>query len=368
MGLGSENHDGFGFDCDGVRRYLFILLAGEGMAQTLKGNIENMIGWTKVPLGEAGPLLINQKEYYLPLATTEGALVASINRGCKATRLAGGIKVLVEEVGTTRGPVFRTSGIIESLKLKNWLDDHFNELKKEAGKTSSHLILKKLGTRFCGKDVFVRFYFDTGEAMGMNMVTIATQKIVELIEKKLEIKCLALSGNFCIDKKPAWLNFISGRGQRVWAESVIARKIVKDVLKTTPEKIIEVVRSKQWLGSMMAGSLGFNGHFANILAAIFLATGQDLAHVAEGSLGITTAEPEGKSLYFSVYLPDLMVGTVGGGTRLETQSQALKKLGVNKKILAEVIGGAVLAGELSLTAALASQDLAKAHKSLGRAK
>lgn len=338
------------------------------MVKKIKGNIENMIGWTKVPLGQAGPILINNKEYLLPLATTEGALVASVNRGCKATRLSGGIKTLVEEVGTTRGPVFRTLGISESLKLKIWLEDHFKEIKAVAEKTSNYLILKKLGTRFCGKDVFVRFYFDTSEAMGMNMVTIATQKIVELIEKELKIKCLALSGNFCADKKPSWLNFISGRGQRVWAESIIPRKVIKEVLKTTPEKIIEVVRSKQWLGSMMAGSLGFNGHFANITAAIFLATGQDMAHVVEASLGITTAELEGKDLYFSVYLPDLMIGVVGGGTGLATQQKALKNLQVNKNNLAQVIGGAVLAGELSLTAALASGDLARAHQRLGRSK
>ena len=340
------------------------------MVKKIAGNIENMVGWTKMPLGQAGPVLINKKEYFLPLATTEGALVASVNRGCKATRLSGGIKAMTENVGATRGPVFRTKGIEEAQKFKLWLEDNFVRVKTEAEATSSHLRLKKLETASCGKDVWVRFYFDTGEAMGMNMATIATEKIAELIEDKLKIKCLALSGNYCVDKKPSWLNFINGRGNKVWAEAVIKREIVKEVLKTTPERIVEVVQKKQWLGSMMSGSLGANGHFANMVAAIFLATGQDMAHVAEGSLGVTTAELVAGSivpdLYFSVYLPDLMVGVVGGGTRLETQSQALKKLGVDKNELAEVIGGAVLAGELSLTAALASGDLARTHVKPGR--
>jgi len=375
---------------------LYQLLVDEVMAQSLTGNIENMIGWTKVPLGQAGPLLVNNKNYDLSLATTEGALVASVNRGCKATRLSGGIKVLVENVGATRGPVFRVKGIDEGKKLINWVKDNFKLVQKAAEATSQHLKLVDFTSTMAGKNAWLRFRFNTGEAMGMNMVTIATQKIVELIEDKLKIKCLALSGNFCVDKKANWLNFIEGRGKKVWAEAMIKRIIVKDVLKTTPEKIIEVVKSKQWLGSIMSGSMGANGHFANIAAALFLATGQDMAHVVEASLGVTIAELQSGSasrratcsylpgeargcarrsawpapdLYFSVYLPDLMVGMVGGGTRLPSQQQVLKMLGNPSAIeLAGIIGGSVLAGELSLTAALASGDLAKAHQKLGRPK
>jgi hydroxymethylglutaryl-CoA reductase (NADPH) len=346
-------------------------------------NCENMIGTTQVPLGIAGPIKIKNhppaggskiKNLYLPLATTEGALVASINRGCKATRLSG-INVLVEEIGTTRGPVFRTKNIKQSLAFKNWLDQNFIKLQQEAGKTSSYLLLKKLDTSFCGRDVYVRFYFKTREAMGMNMVTMATQKLIQLIKAKTGIKCLALSGNFCIDKKAAWLNFISGRGKRVWAESVVKKEMVKKVLKTTPEKIVTVVKKKCHLGSMISGSLGFNGHYANIIAAIFLATGQDIAQVTEGALGITTAELEKNGdLYFSIYLTDLMVGTIGGGTHLETQKEALSILGLDQGKkgdslrLAEIIGGAVLAGELSLLAALSVGQLAQAHQKLGRGK
>ena len=348
-------------------------------------NIENMIGVTEVPLGLAGPLKIKTRNYSLPLATTEGALVASINRGCKATRLAGTVTVKVEEVGATRGPVFKVKDLAQAEKLVAWLDQHFNHLKRLASAKEKHLKLVAFQPQVVGRSVYVRFVFDTQEAMGMNMVTMATDAISREIKKKLGIDCVALSGNFCVDKKGSWLNFVGGRGKKVWAEVVLPRKVVRLVLKTTPEKIVEVVYRKQLLGSVVSGSMGANGHYANIVAALFLATGQDMAHVVEGSLGITTAEITPRkvarsdpsevesALYFSVYLPDVMVGTVGGGTHLPSQQKALKMLGWGNKKgdavrLAEVVGGAVLAGELSLTAALASGDLARAHQRLGRGK
>ena len=224
-----------------------------------------------------------------------------------------------------------------------------------------------------GRYVFLRFVYDTSEAMGMNMVTIAIQVAVELIKEELGIACLSLSGNMCVDKKPSWLNFIMGRGNSVWAELKIKRDIVKKVLKTTPEKIRAVLLGKAMVGSQMSGSLGFNAHFANIIAALFIATGQDPAHIVEGSLGITSADvEENGDLYFSVYLPAVVLGTVGGGTGLVTQKEALKMLGLGNGIkgesleLAAIVGGAVLAGELSLLAALAEGHLARAHESLGR--
>ncbi|MEA3354937.1 MAG: hydroxymethylglutaryl-CoA reductase [Patescibacteria group bacterium] len=403
-------------------------------------NIENMVGCVQVPVGIAGPIKLNNKNYNVPIATTEGALVASINRGCKAIRKSKGFKVLVKESGTTRGPVFRVRGIKEGQKLIKWVEKNFKRLDRVA--KVKHLKLLSIKPQMLGKNVWLRFNFKTDEAMGMNMVTVATQGMVSLIEKELKIKCVSLSGNYCVDKKPSWLNFTNGRGKQVWAEVMLSRKTIKDVLKTTPEKIIEVVYRKQLLGSIMSGSMGFNGHYANIIAGVFLATGQDMAHVVEGSMGVTTAEMEsgfferaifsGSStnsspqnfnketpsslpaqagfavptrhsagspvkesplrkgfnltdlneasskkvnslLYFSIYLPSLMVGTVGGGTHLVTQKEALKIMGLGNKKgdslkLAEIIGGVVLAGELSLTAALANGDLAKAHERLGRGK
>ncbi len=338
---------------------------------------ENMIGATQIPIGVAGPLALNVAEgfiaqsYFIPLATTEAALVASVNRGCKAITESGGASVAVETVGATRGPVFKTSGIKESLQLKNWLDIHFQDLDNIARKTSSHLKLLKLGTSIAGKYVYLRFSFDTGEAMGMNMVTIATYALSQFIEEKTNIKTISLAGNFDIDKKPAWLNFISGRGKRVWAEATIDKSVLHSVLKTSAEAIYNVWLGKCLLGSFMAGSMGFNAQYANIIAALFIATGQDPAHVVEGSLGLTTTEIIDKNLYISVYLPDLMVGSLGGGTGLATQKEALSILNINGKVgdsekLAQVCAGVVLAGELSLLASLAQGTLAEAHQRLAR--
>lgn len=341
-------------------------------------NCENMIGAVYVPVGIAGPLKIKGEsvrgDFFIPLATTEGALVASVNRGCKAISQSGGAVVLVEEVGVTRGPVFETGGIRESLCLKKWLEGNFSLLAEVSGKTSSHLNLKKLDVRILGRYVYVRFYFETGEAMGMNMVTIATEKLAQLISNKTGVRCLSLAGNFDIDKKPAWLNFILGRGKSVWAEVILKKEVIGGVLKTTAQRIYEVWLSKCLIGSLISGALGFNAHFANVLTALFIATGQDVAHVGEGSEGITTTQvTNNQDLYVSVYLPDLMVGTVGGGTGLTTQREALSILGIkngDKKgealKLAEIVGGAVLAGEVSLLASLAEGSLANAHFRLAR--
>ena len=363
-------------------------------------NIENLVGATQIPLGVAGPLRINfknvipseqssrgnldlkkiatspsaprndkeSKDYYIPLATTEGALVASVSRGCKAVTESGGATVYVETVGITRGPVFKTSGLDQGIKAKKWIENHIPLLSQAARSTSSHLKLLKIDFQIAGRNLFARFYFDTTDAMGMNMATFATQEIVRLIEQKTKVKCVSLAGNFDIDKKPAWLNFINGRGKRVWAEATLSQKVIKDVLKTTPKAIVEVVERKCHLGSMMSGSLGFNAHFANVVAAIFAATGQDLAHVVEGSLGVTTAEVlENRNLYFSIYLPSLIVGTVGGGTHLPAQKEALAIMKTSNVLeYSQAVGAAVLAGELSLIASLAEGSLAKAHKKLGR--
>ncbi|PIU36403.1 3-hydroxy-3-methylglutaryl-CoA reductase [Candidatus Roizmanbacteria bacterium CG06_land_8_20_14_3_00_34_14] len=358
-----------------IEKTLKIKLEKIAQIETDEENIhcENLIGSTTLPLGVAGSLKIQNSEfkiqnYFIPLATTEGALVASVSRGCKAINLSGGSTSYVEEVGVTRGPVFVTSGLKESFEFKKWLDDNFNLLKVEAEKTSSHLKLKKLGTRIAGNYVYIRFYFATGNAMGMNMVTIATDSISRLVELETKVKCIALSGNFCIDKKPAWLNFISGRGKRVWSEVILKKEIVTDVLKTTPEKFFEVWLSKCMIGSAMSGSLGFNAHFANIVSAFYGATGQDLAHIVEGSIGMTiTKVLENGDLSVSVYLPSVMLGTVGGGTKLKIKQEALSIIGAKNSVeLAEVLGGAVLAGEISLLSSLAEGTLSCAHSKLGR--
>jgi hydroxymethylglutaryl-CoA reductase (NADPH) len=242
---------------------------------------------------------------------------------------------------------------------------------------TKHGKLRGVKPYIVGNNLYLRFEFETGDAMGMNMVTIASEEIMKVIEEHFpDVKYLALSGNLCVDKKPNAMNFINGRGKTVIAEAIIPREIVEKKLKTTPELIAEVNYRKNLVGSAQAGSYGFNAHFANIVGAIFLATGQDEAQITEGSHGITLAEvtPEG-DLYISVTMPSLEIGTVGGGTRVATQREALSIMGVagggdppgaNAKKFAEIIAGAVLAGELSLLAAIAAKHLAKAHKELGR--
>jgi hydroxymethylglutaryl-CoA reductase (NADPH) len=207
--------------------------------------------------------------------------------------------------------------------------------------------------------------------MGMNMVTIASEKAAELIEKECKAKCISLAGNFDIDKKPAWLNFINGRGRRVWAEATLSKKVVKEVLKTTPESFHNLAIKKCQIGSALSGSLGFNAHFANIIAAIFIATGQDIAHVVEGSMGITNTEVDNNGdLYVSIYLPALLLGTLGGGTNLPCQRECLELMGLkpNGDVVkfASTVGAAVLAGEISLLASQAEGSLARAHKKHGR--
>jgi len=341
-------------------------------------NIENLIGAAQVPLGVAGPLQVKSeklkvKSFFIPLATTEGALVASVSRGCKAVNESGGVITHAFRVGTTRGPVFFTGSLEKTNLLFAWIKEHEDVLKEEAAMTSSHVRLTKIRIKSIANYVFVRFYFDTGDAMGMNMVTIATEQIAKRIEEETGISCLSVAGNFDIDKKPAALNFIENRGWKVWAEAVITKDVLQTILKTTAEQMFEVWLGKCMLGSAMSGSFGFNAHYANIISAVFIATGQDAAHVVEGSMGITSVRSlKNGDLYVSIYLPALMIGTVGGGTGLPTQKEALELMGVfgtgRVEEFAHKVGGAVLAGELSLLASLSEGSLAKSHERLGRAK
>lgn len=349
----------------------------EGLEVAQFKNCENMIGAVQVPVGVAGPLKISgtyaKGEYYIPLATTEGALVASVNRGCKAISQGVGARVCTENAGMTRGCIFKTKGILEGKKLETWLDKNTAVLSRVAQKTSSHISLKQIFTKVVGKSTFVRFSFDTQDAMGMNMVTIATEHITRFVEKETGNTCVTIAGNFDVDKKPSWLNSILGRGRPVWAQARIPREVVAEVLKTTPEKIDSTAKEKCLVGSAISGSLGQNAHFANMIAALFLACGQDIAHTVEGSLGITVTEVIDTGLYISIHLPDLPIGTVGGGTGLPSQKEMLMLLGCfggdggkNAAKLAEIAGGTVLAGELSLLAALSVGSLASSHQRFAR--
>jgi hydroxymethylglutaryl-CoA reductase (NADPH) len=344
-------------------------------------NAENVIGGIQIPVGIVGPLKVNgdyaKGNFYVPLATTEGALIASVNRGCKAITKAGGAKVKIIFDGMARAPVFKLPNIDSVVNFLQWINKNLDKIKEVAESTTSHGKLKEIQPFVLGNNVWLRFVFETGDAMGMNMATIASEAICNFIESEFtEAKCIAVSGNMCSDKKQSMVNSIFGRGKTVIAETLIPSTILKEVLHTTAEAIHEVNLRKNLLGSARAGNVyQFNAHFANIIAAIFLATGQDMAQVLESSSGYTWTEVRGEDLYISVTLPSLEVGTVGGGTRLPTQREALSIMGVagggnppgsNVKKFAEIIASTVLAGELNLLSALSNKELGRAHKMLGR--
>ncbi len=276
----------------------------------------------------------------------------------------------------TRAPAFRVADVAEAEALSEWVRENTAVLREAAEATTSHGELKEATPYVVGNTVFVRFAYDTKDAMGMNMATIATEEACDVIEAETTASLVALSGNLCTDKKPAAINAVEGRGRTVAADVTIPRETVAETLKTTPEAVAEVNTRKNLVGSAKAGSLGFNAHVANSVAAMFLATGQDAAQVVEGANAITTAEVDDDGgLYVSVTIASLEVGTVGGGTKLPTQSEALDVLGIrgggdpagsNGDALAEAVAVAALAGELSLLSALASRNLSSAHASLGR--
>ncbi len=344
---------------------------------------ENFIGATQIPVGICGPLKVKgtwvsvEEDLHVPLATSEGALIASINRGCRALREAGGAVVRVEDVGMTRAPVFRTLGIDDTRRFLDWVRQNDSKIRQVAEATSNHLELLDIKPQTFGSSIYLRFRFRTGDAMGMNMATIACDRVVrDLIEPGTGIPCVALSGNFCVDKKPSAVNFLEGRGKRIYAEVVLDGEILERCLKSTSRSLVEVQYRKNLLGSIAAGSMGFNAHYANVLAAAFIAMGQDVAQVVEGAMGVTCIEPRGDDAVFaSVYLPDVPLGVVGGGTALGPQKEALEVIGAvadpenpgaGAMRLAEILGAMVLAGELSLLAAFTSGDLAGAHEQLGR--
>ncbi|WP_436347206.1 hydroxymethylglutaryl-CoA reductase (NADPH) [Natronorubrum sp. FCH18a] len=374
-----------GTDLESIGDYTF-------PAERADPNIENMIGAAQIPMGIVGPVDVNGEEtgandggaadgeHYLPLATTEGALLASVNRGLGVIRTAGGADARVTKNGMTRAPVFRVKGVAEAAETVEWVNDNFDVLADAAESTTSHGELLDVEPYVVGDSVYLRFAYDTKDAMGMNMATIATGEACEIVESETPASLVALSGNLCSDKKPAAINAVEGRGRSVTADVLIPGELVEERLHTTADAIAEANTRKNLTGSAKAGSLGFNAHAANVVAAAFLATGQDEAQVVEAANTITTMDARRREdgtadLYASVSLASLEVGTVGGGTKLPTQSEALEILGLrgggdpagsNADALAEIIAVGALAGELSLLAALASRHLASAHEDLGR--
>ncbi|XP_060537391.1 3-hydroxy-3-methylglutaryl-coenzyme A reductase isoform X2 [Cylas formicarius] len=338
---------------------------------------ENVIGYIPMPVGYAGPLILDGKELYVPLATTEGCLVASTNRGCRALKECGVTSTVVGD-GMTRGPVVRFPSILRASKALKWMEqaENFEKLKTTFDSSSRFARLTRITTRIAGRFLFIRFVAKTGDAMGMNMLSKGTEYSLKRVQKEFpDMEILSLSGNFCTDKKPAAINWIEGRGKSVVCEAVVPSRVVSSVLKTNVAALVDVNNSKNMVGSAMAGSIGgFNAHAANIVTAIFIATGQDPAQNVGSSNCMTLMEhwgPAGDDLYISCTMPSIEIGTLGGGTMLPAQSACLEMLGVkgsnlsepgaNACQLAKIVCATVLAGELSLMSALTAGHLVKSH-------
>ncbi|EAY24089.1 hydroxymethylglutaryl-CoA reductase [Microscilla marina] len=344
--------------------------------ESLKGNIENFIGMAQVPVGLAGPLLVKgseaQGDFFVPLATTEGALIASYNRGMKACRLSGGITSVCLIEGVQRSPFFKFDNLGTVGLFIKWVYQRMDKFTEIVESTSRFAKLNDLKANIEGNSVILTFEYLTGDAAGQNMVTICTDKICKYILANFDITPLEwyIEGNYSGDKKATTLSFVNVRGKKVTAEIVIPRFVVDKVLKTTPEKIAQYWQSST-LGVIQSGAIGAQGHVANGLTALFIACGQDVACISESSIGLTRMETNTDGdLYVSVTLPSLIVGTVGGGTSLATQKECLEMLGcagANKaKKFAEICCAVALAGEISIASAMSADHFTNAHQKLGR--
>lgn len=338
---------------------------------------ENVIGYMPLPIGVAGPLLIDGIQVFIPMATTEGCLVASAQRGCKAINAGGGAITVLTADGMTRGPCVAFTSIKRAGAAKMWIDSEAGQkqIKAAFNSTSRFARLQSTKTALAGVNLYIRFKTTTGDAMGMNMISKGVEQALKFMTEEAgfaDMQIISLSGNYCTDKKPAAINWIEGRGKSVVAEAIIPGDVVKSVLKSSVEAMVELNIKKNLIGSAMAGSIGgFNAHAANILTAIFLATGQDPAQNVESSQCMTLMDNVDGNLHMTVSMPCIEVGTIGGGTILGPQAAMLDMLGLkgphptdpgaNARRLAAIVAASVLAGELSLCAALAAGHLVKSH-------
>lgn len=345
---------------------------------------ENVIGYIPLPVGVAGPLIIDDKPYYIPMATTEGCLVASTMRGCKAMNAGGGVTTVLTNDGMTRGPCVSFASLKRAGQAKMWLDSEEGQrvIKKAFNSTSRFARLQHTKTALAGTLLFIRFTTTTGDAMGMNMISKGVEYSLKYMVEECgfdDMEVISVSGNYCTDKKPAAINWIEGRGKSVVAAAIVPGHIVRSVLKSDVDALVELNISKNLIGSAMAGSVGgFNAQAANLVTAIFLATGQDPAQNVESSNCITLMKNIDGNLHISVSMPSIEVGTIGGGTILEPQGAMLDLLGVrgphttspgeNARQLAKIVAAGVLAAELSLGAALAAGHLVQSHMTHNRSK
>ncbi len=338
-----------------------------------KGNIESIIGFSQVPVGIVGPLKINGEhakgDFLVPLSTTEGALVASYNRGARAISLSGGANVIITKDQIQRAPYFVLENVFKAKAFADWFSQNFKTLKEVAESTTSHGKLESYRAFIQGKIVYIRLDYSTGDAMGMNMITKATHAMCRYIKDQFPIEKYAIESNMAVDKKPSAINTILGRGKSVTVEALFKERVISRFLRTTAKEI-DLAYKRQVTGSQLGGVMGSNGHVANGVAAIFLACGQDMANLSESCVGYVYTEAVENDLYVSVNLPSLIVGTIGGGVSLPTQRECLNIIGCHgkgkAKKFAEIVAATVLAGEISLAASIVAGDFVTAHEKFGR--
>jgi hydroxymethylglutaryl-CoA reductase (NADPH) len=344
-------------------------------AEAFGSSIENMIGVMRMPIGVAGPLRVNglhaSGEYMVPLATTEAALVASYARGAHVITRSGGASAAVLSEIVVRSPAFVFRDMMQAGSFVAWVVENEELLRTSAEATTRHGRLEEVDPYIENDVVFLVCRFSTGDAAGQNMVTIATEAMCRAISAVTPIQPLHwfVEGNFSGDKKASYLGLLTGRGRKASASVTIPDAIVERCLRVTPERMLDYARVAQ-LGALLSGQIGAQGHYANGLAAFYLATGQDAACVAESAVGFTRMERREGGLFMSVTMPNILVGSVGGGTSLPTQSACLDLMGLKgdgcATALAEVCASICLAGEISIMAAIAAGEFTRSHDRLAR--
>ncbi len=342
----------------------------------LPGNIENFAGVAQIPMGFAGPIKINgehaQGEFFVPLATTEGTLVASYNRGMKLLTEAGGVTCTVIDEAMQRAPVFVFDDARYAREFGKWVVANFDKIKAKTEETTKSGKLTDIEQYGVAKMRYLRFNFTTGDAAGQNMVTKATYHACQwILEQKPEgLEHFAMAGNMDTDKKHSLLNSLQTRGKRVVAEITIPNELLERVMHTTGKALFKQ-RMYSNVGALMSGASNNGSHSANGLTAMFIATGQDVANIAESSAAFTYVElKDNGDYYISITIPSLIIATFGGGTGLPTQRECLEMLGCSGKgkvyKLAEIMAGVVLAGELSLSSAIVANEWVSSHEAYGR--
>jgi hydroxymethylglutaryl-CoA reductase (NADPH) len=342
------------------------------------------LSFTQVPTSIVGPIHFKsmqgtqQKhdavEVSAPLATYETTLFHSVGRGARLTRLSKTLTTTVISNKMTRSLLFEASFSYELLEVKAYIENNLNIFQEKiVSKNSRYATLTQADVKIVGNLLYVRFAFTTGDASGHNMTTFAADAIADdILATFTFLKYVSVSGNYCTDKKVSAVNSVLGRGKEVIAEMLISRALVKDVLRTTPEALVDLNIKKNLIGSIASGGLmSANAHYANMLLAFYIATGQDGANIVEGSQGITHAEVKGDNLYFSVTLPNIIVGTIGHGKHSEDAVKQLELMdctGENSaEKLAQIAAALVLCGELSLMAALTNpKELTQSHTRIER--